>query len=504
MKSTLTILSFTPPWCLLSFAIFFAITLVLAGRTRPFKAALKTAFTAAMTCGLAPARDPRHADLFIPGALATIAGVGPLVAFFVMGKPFEVPLASYPCALAAGFIVAIAIVTRRAKSRGIDPAHVLDLAIICLIAGPVGSRIFFVAEFWDRYFADQPARLVIGEVAPLTSSDELVLVSGDGKQGSAITVKLDGSEKTLESVNQCLERCLRNSGVHSELVTLDRRKNGEEVVHQVRGVAIETEARGDAAALQANGSAAEKLEITEPAHGKTVPLAEAFRIWNGGMVFYGGLALAALSSVVYIRLRGYRLWLFADAVAPVLALGLAFGRVGCFLNGCCWGRECDAGFPFAVRFPVFSHPWLQHAHAALPAAWDAMIDERMADHVVAKLPPPLALTELVDWSNPVHPVQLYGIAINFVLFLAVLGFGSQFARREGQTFFFFLSVEPILRFVTEQFRGDNSQFLRLLGVTLSPGQCVALLTVPIGVAGFIWVSRRGEPVGTKVLTAKCP
>jgi prolipoprotein diacylglyceryl transferase len=502
VKSVLTTLEFTPLLCLSFFALFFAITLVLARKTRPVKDALKAAFTAAMTFGLAPARDPEHADLFISGALATVTGVAPLVAFFVRGKPFEVPLASYPCALAVGFVAAIAIVTHRARTRGIDSAHVLDLAIICLIAGPVGSRIFFVAEFWDRYFADQPAQLVIGEAAPLTSSDELFLAHQDDEQhGSTVTVKFTGNETTLEDIQKSLSTLDASSRIRSHLVTLDRRKTGEEVVHQVRGLAIETEARGDLAYLQASGPAAEKLDLSEPARGKTIPLAEAFKIWNGGMVFYGGLALAAIACVVYIRARGYRLWLFADAVAPVLALGLAFGRVGCFLNGCCWGRQCEATFPFAVRFPVFSHPWHQHALAALSAAWDTKLEHARG---LADLPPPLAVTDLIDGSHPVHPVQLYGIAINFLLFLAVLGFGSRFARREGQTFFFFLAIEPILRFVTEQFRGDNSQFLRLLGFAFSPGQLVALLTVPIGVAGFVWVSRRGEPVGTEVLTAKSP
>ena len=99
---------------------------------------------------------------------------------------------------------------------------------------------------------------------------------------------------------------------------------------------------------------------------------------------------------------------------------------------------------------------------------------------------------VAEKSHWVHPVQLYGVAINLVLFGAVLLYGSRFARRQGQTFFFFLTIEPILRFAAEQLRGDNTQFLQVLGFPLSPGQVVAVATVPLEAIGFAWASRRGQ------------
>ena len=126
-----------------------------------------------------------------------------------------------------------------------------------------------------------------------------------------------------------LEERLRGAGLRAHLVTLDRRVTPRELQHKVRGLVIESAARGDDATLEASGSAAEKLGLGEPAHGASVPLADTVKIWNGGLVFYGGLILAALACVVYIRARGHSLALVADVVAPVLALGLVFGRIGC-------------------------------------------------------------------------------------------------------------------------------------------------------------------------------
>jgi phosphatidylglycerol:prolipoprotein diacylglycerol transferase len=100
------------------------------------------------------------------------------------------------------------------------------------------------------------------------------------------------------------------------------------------------------------------------------------RIWaiidltRGGMEFYGGMILTVLVVLAYLTLWKHSARWYLDIVAPSLALGMALGRVGCFLNGCCFGSPCD--LPWAVRFPYGSTPaieqWMQRAPgAALPA-----------------------------------------------------------------------------------------------------------------------------------------
>src|SRR3954468_23356216 len=71
------------------------------------------------------------------------------------------------------------------------------------------------------------------------------------------------------------------------------------------------------------------------------PFYEVFMVQKGGLVFYGGLLGASLACILYTRLKKLNLWKVADIVAPSIALGYVFGRIGCFLNGCCYGRACS-------------------------------------------------------------------------------------------------------------------------------------------------------------------
>jgi phosphatidylglycerol:prolipoprotein diacylglycerol transferase len=84
---------------------------------------------------------------------------------------------------------------------------------------------------------------------------------------------------------------------------------------------------------------------------------EIFFIWKGGLVFYGGLLFAILGLLLAVKIFKLDLLKIMDILAPSTALGYAIGRIGCFLNGCCYGVETKV--PWAVRFPtesVLRHP----------------------------------------------------------------------------------------------------------------------------------------------------
>jgi phosphatidylglycerol---prolipoprotein diacylglyceryl transferase len=74
-----------------------------------------------------------------------------------------------------------------------------------------------------------------------------------------------------------------------------------------------------------------------------------FAVWQGGLSFHGGLACAMILGYIYTRRAKLSFWNVADMVAPSLAIGYAFTRIGCFLNGCCYG--CPTSLPWGVRFP---------------------------------------------------------------------------------------------------------------------------------------------------------
>src|SRR5206468_2599640 len=143
----------------------------------------------------------------------------------------------------------------------------------------------------------------------------------------------------------------------------------------------------------------------------------AIKVWRGGMAYYGGFIFASAFGLHYARKHQLGMWKMADLAAPWIAFGLALTRVGCFLNGCCYGKVTRA--PWGVRFPIGSI-----AHDAQKEA-----------HLIAANAPAL----------PVHPTQLYLAALNLVTFL-VLYFGLRPRKRfDGQLFAWLLILKGVFR-----------------------------------------------------------
>jgi phosphatidylglycerol---prolipoprotein diacylglyceryl transferase len=172
---------------------------------------------------------------------------------------------------------------------------------------------------------------------------------------------------------------------------------------------------------------------------------EILKIWNGGLVFYGGFIVAAVVAIVYLKKRRLPLWQTADVLAPGLAAGHVLGRVGCFFAGCCYGKACD--LPWAV---TFSHP--------------------------------LSLAPL---GTPLHPSQLYEVLNNLVVF-SVLWLFRRRKTFDGQVFWIYLLMYGITRAVLEIFRGDPR------GVFLN-GQLSVSQIIGIGLAAMAMVMLKVKP-----------
>ncbi len=89
------------------------------------------------------------------------------------------------------------------------------------------------------------------------------------------------------------------------------------------------------------------------------PLAAMLDITSGGLIYYGGLGLAMISVIVYLAVKRLPIRRYLDILAPSIMLGLAFGRMGCLLNGCCYGGLCDDSKLLAMRFPMYSTPLIK-------------------------------------------------------------------------------------------------------------------------------------------------
>jgi phosphatidylglycerol---prolipoprotein diacylglyceryl transferase len=175
---------------------------------------------------------------------------------------------------------------------------------------------------------------------------------------------------------------------------------------------------------------------------------------RSGLVFYGGLIGSCLGTIIFCYRQKVPLWRMADVMSPSIALGHAFGRIGCFMTGCCYGRACS--LPWAVHFP------LHHETKGLP----------------------------------VHPTQLYESALNF-LFYAGLAWLYRRRKFDGQIFATYLVGYAIIRSTTEMFRGDYTRFY--LGGIATPGQAVSIVIFAAGLILF-W-KRRGARVTSPAAAA---
>ena len=175
------------------------------------------------------------------------------------------------------------------------------------------------------------------------------------------------------------------------------------------------------------------------------PLSEIFMVQHGGLVFYGGLIGATIAGSIYLAWKKLPVWKIADILAPSIALGSVFGRLGCLMNGCCYGYPCE--LPWAIHFPA--------AHATAGAA--------------------------------VHPTEIYDALLNLVLYLA-LAWGFRRKKFDGQIFAAYLMGYALFRSLAEHFRGDYPTDHIHHGLTSA--QVLSVIIFSAGAALWLWRARR--------------
>jgi len=187
---------------------------------------------------------------------------------------------------------------------------------------------------------------------------------------------------------------------------------------------------------------------------------DVLQYWKGGIVFYGGVIGSTAAFLIYSRLRPFPLRPYMDVLAPSIAVGIFFGRLGCFLNGCCYGDACQ--FPWAVSFPKLSPPWLHHAALGM-------------------------ISRDAAWSLPIHPTQIYS-AIDGLVLLLLLSAYYPFRRRHGEVMALLMVTYPVSRFLIEYLRNDEGAFFA--GLTISQNISVALFLTGL----LLWAWLRQQPV----------
>jgi phosphatidylglycerol:prolipoprotein diacylglycerol transferase len=183
---------------------------------------------------------------------------------------------------------------------------------------------------------------------------------------------------------------------------------------------------------------------------------------GGGFVFYGGFIGAAGAVWWFCRQRKIPFLRLADVIAPTVALGQAFGRLGCFAAGCCWGKPASLHLPWAVRFPRAAHDIFGRLTGGAIAANSQLEDTRrwviestgqVFDHFVP------GSIRLSDWvaehgtTLPIHPTQLYESLAQLLLFVGLM-IARRYRRFHGQILALYLIGYSIIRTTVEMFRGD--------------------------------------------------
>jgi phosphatidylglycerol:prolipoprotein diacylglycerol transferase len=180
---------------------------------------------------------------------------------------------------------------------------------------------------------------------------------------------------------------------------------------------------------------------------------ELFSLVRSGGVFYGGLIAAVAVALWYLRRHRMPVWTVTDAFAPGIALGHVVGRLGCLFAGCCFGRPTSV--PWAITFT----------------------NRYAAENVGTPL------------GVPLHPTQLYEAGAELLILVLLLATERRGRAFPGRTFWGYMLLYGVSRFVIEFYRGDSRGMIWML----STSQFVSALIVPVSIIMLVILARRRNP-----------
>jgi len=182
------------------------------------------------------------------------------------------------------------------------------------------------------------------------------------------------------------------------------------------------------------------------------------KFWAGGLTYYGGLLGASVAAWFLLKRDRFPFWKAADMAGFAVPLGLAFGRMGCLMAGCCFGATCS--LPWAVSFPWRS----------------AASEEQFKEHLLptAKM-----------WSLPVHPTQIYESFACLAIAAVCLLWVHPRKRYDGQVFVAFVAMYAAARFLLEFLRRDDRGGF----FGLSTSQLLGLGLLAVAAAVHAWRGR---------------
>ncbi|MFC1587326.1 prolipoprotein diacylglyceryl transferase [Planctomycetota bacterium] len=372
---------------------------------------------------------------------------------------------TYGFAIMVGFLAGVVLGVRKSKKVGVDPNDCLDLAMVCMVAGVIGARIFYVLNhpgeftpeawllfhFWDIleysnplqrlwYFIGFPAGAVFGwwffnllyRIYVIRRTPEIYKEfrdsSGKGRPLKDFAEEFKPKAKLAHGTRIFFGLLFGVFVMRLLYVVLDRQRYDFSIINTL----------------------------------------------GGGLVLYGCIILSFIVGVFFVWLKRLPVLKLADISAPSYALGIAIGRLGCYFNGCCWGDVPPQGSfwqKLAITFPDKSPPYYWHLEHAGDYSADVDIIRASAH------------------SLPVIPTQLVSaISLSAIFVLTSLFYYSK-KRRDGDVIYLFGILYAVHRFGMEILRDDNPALAT--GMTISQSMSVLIVLVIIGLA--VWTRKKFKP-----------
>lgn len=363
--------------------------------------------------------------------------------------------------LALGAIFAVFFALKKFIEHQISPEHVFYLATIAIIAGTLGSRLFYILEYHREYhwqifnFGDgglSIAGFFLG-IAFFISRRYYTLIVV-----VLVTFYLRAKQINIFPVSVVIIIALSVTTVYKQRTFAVKSKL------QYLGVLVCAIAFARITFLY----------IHYDAYSWDI-----FQIHRGGMTVYGGFLLSLLCSVIYVYKQKIPALPVLDILLTVTFLALAFGRMGCFFNGCCFGKDCHSPSLSSIQFPVNSPCGLQQLHGFNKLyLWNSYTPQaKSISSFLMQFSQQLDEKTRAIFFPRVYATQLISALYNFFIFIFLYFFLSK-KKYNGQVAVYGICLYAICRFCIEIFRGDNPFVIS----GLTGAQCVSFVLFCVSIS----------------------
>ena len=376
-----------------------------------------------------------------------------------------------------GFLTGIFILSRRASRDDISPEVIFDIGLVAMISGIIGARILHVIYFSDNFnfaifnLSDGGLNVIAGIIGFFIP---FIIHYRKSKRSDAPirSVPNEASGRSARGKKTPLQNNRDSTAAPQPSIFSFNTFIKLFVLSFITGIVSARIVH-----LLLNPEQYKPVIVTVGNDQVVKSIWGIFHIWQGGLVFYGGVILAIISIIVYLRKNHLSVMRVGDLLMPGILFGLSFGRIGCFLNGCCYGKI--SSLPWSVCFPI-----IRNAKGEITGS-PAFIDQAN-QHLI---------TDNCLYSLPIHPTQIYEALLGIILFivLSMVWASKRRFNEDGKpvdgTHGFVIAYGGMLystgRFMIELLRGDNKSFID----GFSYSQLVSIGLFLISLCLFIWLKK---------------